>query len=128
MPIRIVQLGSARAGDEGVRIGTGRRPPRGVPRAEFASKNWYDVWYPNLAPSAEAVKQALHASTPAEWKVFAKKYRAEMATPENRHTLALLAELSRHSNFSVGCYCDDASRCHRSILSDLLTEAGATMA
>ena len=128
MPIRIVQLGSARAGDEGVRIGTVRRPPRGVPRAEFASKNWYDVWYPNLAPSAEVVKQALHASTPAEWKVFAKKYRAEMATPENRHTLALLAELSRHSNFSVGCYCDDASRCHRSILSDLLTEAGATMA
>ena len=128
MPLRIVRLGTPRAAGEGTRIGTVRRPPRGVPREEFARKNWYDVWYPNLAPSAEAVKLALSAHTTAEWKVFAKKYRAEMATPENRHTLALLAELSRHTCFSVGCYCEDASRCHRSILSELLTEAGATMA
>ena len=128
MPVRVVQLGSARTEDEGVRIGTVRRPPRGVPREEFAHQNWYDVWYPNLAPSAEAVKQALGAGTPAEWKAFAKKYRAEMATPENRHTLALLAQLSQHTNFSVGCYCEDASRCHRSILRELLDEAGAKMA
>ena len=128
MPVRVVQLGSARTEDEGVRIGTVRRPPRGVPREEFARQNWYDVWYPNLAPSAEAVQQALGAGTPAEWKAFAKKYRAEMATPENRHTLALLAQLSQHANFSVGCYCEDASRCHRSILRELLDEAGAKMA
>lgn len=128
MPVRVVQLGSARTEDEGVRIGTVRRPPRGVPREEFARQNWYDVWYPNLAPSAEAVKQALGAGTPAEWKAFAKKYRAEMATPENRHTLALLAQLSQHTNFSVGCYCEDASRCHRSILRELLDGAGAKMA
>ncbi len=128
MPVRVVQLGSARTEDEGVRIGTVRRPPRGVPREEFARQNWYDVWYPNLAPSAEAVQQALGAGTPAEWKAFAKKYRAEMATPENRHTLALLAQLSQHTNFSVGCYCEDASRCHRSILRELLDEAGAKMA
>jgi len=128
MPVRVVQLGSTRTEDEGVRIGTVRRPPRGVPREEFARQNWYDVWYPNLAPSAEAVQQALSAGTPAEWKAFAKKYRAEMATPENRHTLALLAQLSQHTNFSVGCYCEDASRCHRSILRELLDEAGAKMA
>lgn len=128
MPVRVVQLGSARTEDEGVRIGTVRRPPRGVPREEFARQNWYDVWYPNLAPSAETVQQALGAGTPAEWKAFAKKYRAEMATPENRHTLALLAQLSQHTNFSVGCYCEDASRCHRSILRELLDEAGAKMA
>ena len=103
MAIRVVQLGSARIDNEGVRIGTVRRPPRGVPRQEFARQNWYDVWYPNLAPSAEAVKQALDANTPAEWKAFAKRYRAEMATPENRHTLVLLAQLSRHTDFSVGC-------------------------
>lgn len=128
MAIRVVQLGSARIDNEGVRIGTVRRPPRGVPREEFARQNWYDVWYPNLAPSAEAVKQALDANTPAEWKAFAKTYRAEMATPENRHTLALLAQLSQHTDFSVGCYCEDASRCHRSILRALLDEAGAQLA
>lgn len=128
MAIRVVQLGSARIDNEGVRIGTVRRPPRGVPRQEFARQNWYDVWYPNLAPSAEAVKQALDANTPGEWKAFAKRYRAEMATPENRHTLALLAQLSQHTDFSVGCYCEDASRCHRSILRALLDEAGAQMA
>ena len=128
MAIRVVQLGSARIDNEGVRIGTVRRPPRGVPRQEFARQNWYDVWYPNLAPSAEAVKQALDANTPAEWKAFAKTYRAEMATPENRHTVALLAQLSQHTDFSVGCYCEDASRCHRSILRALLDEAGAQMA
>lgn len=128
MAIRVVQLGSARIDNEGVRIGTVRRPPRGVPREEFARQNWYDVWYPNLAPSAEAVKQALDANNPGEWKAFAKRYRAEMATPENRHTLALLAQLSQHTDFSVGCYCEDASRCHRSILRALLDEAGAQMA
>lgn len=125
MAIRIVQLGSARAANEGLRIGTVRRPPRGVARSAFASENWYDVWYPNLAPSAAAVKLALAASSPREWAAFARRYRAEMATPENRRSLDLLAALSHHANFSVGCYCDDPSRCHRSILRELLAERGA---
>ncbi|MCW5320200.1 DUF488 family protein [Verminephrobacter aporrectodeae subsp. tuberculatae] len=128
MPLRIVQLGSPRIDGEGVRIGAVRRPPRGVPKAQFALQNWYDVWYPNLAPSAETVKQAQQASSPRAWEAFGKKYRSEMATPEQRHTLALLARLSHDAYFSVGCYCEDATRCHRSILRDLLTEAGAQWA
>src|SRR5512141_1847768 len=116
MTIRIVRLGSPRHKDEGIRIGTVRRPPRGVPKSEFASQNWYDVWYPNLSPSAETVKFAQEAQTPAQWRAFVKKYRKEMSTPENARTIDLLAALSRHTNFSVGCYCEDETRCHRSVL------------
>ena len=125
MTVRIVRLGSARVENEGTRIGTVRRPPRGVPKSAFASQNWYDVWFPNLAPSAQSVKVALEAKTPARWKAFSKKYRAEMATPENARTLDVLAALSSHANFSVGCYCEDESRCHRSVLRALLAERGA---
>ncbi len=127
MVIRIVRLGSQRIKDEGTRIGTVRRPPRGVPKAAFASQNWYDVWFPNLAPSVATMKAGQAAATPREWQAFLKKYRAEMATPENSRTLDLLAALSRHANFSVGCYCEDESRCHRSILRALLIEKGAEL-
>ena len=127
MAIRIVRLGSPRARDEGLRIGTVRRPPRGVPKSEFASQDWYDVWYPNLAPSADQVKEAQEAATPKAWAAFAKKYRAEMGTPENARTLDLLAALSHGSDFSVGCYCEDESHCHRSVLRTLLSERGANL-
>jgi len=127
MAIRIVRLGSPRARDEGLRIGTVRRPPRGVPKSEFASQDWYDVWYPNLAPSADLVKEAQNATTPKAWAAFAKKYRAEMGTPENARTLDLLAALSHGSDFSVGCYCEDESHCHRSVLRTLLAERGAAL-
>ena len=125
MAVRVVRLGTERSKDEGTRIGTVRRPPRGVPKAQFASQNWYDVWYPNLAPSVETMKMAQAAETPAEWSAFVKKYQAEMATPEASHSIELLATLSHHSNFSVGCYCEDESHCHRSILRKLLAEKGA---
>lgn len=127
MVVRVVRLGSPRAKDEGTRIGTVRRPPRGVPKAAFASQDWYDVWFPNLAPSVETMKSGQAAATPREWQAFLKKYRAEMATPENGRTLDLLAALSQHANFSVGCYCADESRCHRSILRALLAEKGAKL-
>jgi uncharacterized protein YeaO (DUF488 family) len=125
MAIRIVRLGTERAPNEGLRIGTVRRPPRGVAKSKFSSENWYDVWFPNLAPSQEAVKHALAAETPREWAAFAKRYRAEMGSPENSRVLDLLAALSIGANFSVGCYCEDESRCHRSILRELLVERGA---
>jgi uncharacterized protein YeaO (DUF488 family) len=125
MVIRVVQLGTARANGEGLRIGTVRRPPRGVPKAQFASRNWYDVWFPNLAPSVETMKLGQQASTPAQWAAFAQKYRTEMAAPGNSHAIALLAALSRQSNFSVGCYCADESHCHRSVLRELLAAHGA---
>ena len=125
MVIRVVKLGSQRHKDEGTRIGTVRRPPRGVPKSEFSSQDWYDVWFPNLAPGAETVKLGQQAATPREWQAFLKKYRAEMATPENSRTLDVLAALSQHANFSVGCYCEDESHCHRSILRALLVEKGA---
>lgn len=128
MSIRIVRLGSDRVPGEGLRIGTVRRPPRGVPKNEFASQNWYDVWFPNLAPSAETVKLAQDAQTDKAWAAFVKKYRAEMATPDNGRTLDLLAALSHQADFSVGCYCADESRCHRSVLRTLLTERGADVA
>ena len=128
MPIRIVRLGSDRAADEGLRIGTVRRPPRGVPKSEFASQNWYDLWFPNLSPSPELVKEALAAESERDWAAFAKKFRAEMASPDNARTLDLLAALSHQTNFSVGCYCADESRCHRSILRALLIEKNAKMA
>jgi uncharacterized protein YeaO (DUF488 family) len=127
MAIRIVRLGTARAHGEGLRIGTVRRPPRGVSKTEFAKQNWYDVWFPTLAPSDEAVKLGLGATTPAEWARFVRKYRAEMSAPEPRHALALLAALSHQTNFSVGCYCEDESRCHRSELRKLLAEQGARL-
>ncbi len=128
MAVRVVRLGSPRVKGEGTRIGTVRRPPRGVPRAEFASQDWYDVWFPNLAPSPETIKLGQAAETPAQWAAFAKHYRAEMATPENSHTLALLAALSQQSNFSVGCYCENEGHCHRSVLRTLLLEKGAKLA
>ena len=127
MVIRVVRLGSPRVKDEGTRLGTVRRPPRGVPKAEFASQNWYDVWLPNLAPSIETMKLAHEAETPAQWATFAKKYRAEMSTPANSHVIELLAVLSHQSNFSVGCYCENEAHCHRSILRELLAEKGAAL-
>jgi len=127
MVVRIVRLGAARAADEGTRIGTVRRPPRGVPKAEFASRNWYDVWLPNLAPSVETMKLGQEAKTPAQWAVFTRAYRAEMTRPESAHVARLLATLSHHSNFSVGCYCEQEERCHRSVLRDLLGEQGAKL-
>jgi uncharacterized protein YeaO (DUF488 family) len=128
MVARIVRLGTARVNGEGTRIGTVRRPPRGVPKSAFAAQNWYDVWYPNLAPTVATMKLAQQATTPAQWLAFARKYRAEMAAPENSRTLDLLAALSRQSNFSVGCYCADEAHCHRSILRALLVEKGAQVA
>jgi uncharacterized protein YeaO (DUF488 family) len=128
MSVRVVRLGSPRAPGEGTRIGTVRRPPRGVPRQEFSRQNWYDVWFPNLAPSVETMKLGLEAGTPAEWRAFTRKYRSEMAAPGARHDLDLLAALSRTADFSVGCYCEDENRCHRSILKQLLAEHGARLA
>ena len=127
MSVRIVRLGRERTKDEGTRIGTVRRPPRGVPKAEFASRNWYDVWFPNLAPSVETMKLGQAAGTPAQWSAFERKYRAEMATPENSHAIELLAVLSHQTNFSVGCYCENEAHCHRSILRALLAEKGAKL-
>ena len=125
MAIRVVRLGSARASQEGTRIGTVRRPPRGVPKGEFASQNWYDVWFPNLAPSVETMKLGQEARTPAQWAAFVRKYRAEMAAPEASHELELLAALSHRTNFSVGCYCENEAHCHRSVLRELLVAKGA---
>lgn len=124
MAARIVRLGSPRTEDEGVRIGTVRRPPRGVPKNEFATRNYYDVWFPTLAPSLATMKLGLAARTPAQWARFAKKYRAEMAKPDASRAADVLAMLSHHSNFSVGCYCEDEARCHRSLLRRLLVEKG----
>ncbi|HUG23366.1 DUF488 domain-containing protein [Piscinibacter sp.] len=128
MVVHVVRLGSPRLEGEGTRIGTVRRPPRGVPKAEFASRNWYDVWFPNLAPSVETMKLAQAATTPAEWTAFVKRYRAEMATPENSHAIELLAALSHQTDFSVGCYCEDEADCHRSVLRALLADKGAELA
>ena len=133
MSIRIVRLGTPRHPDEGPRIGTVRRPPRGVPKAEFASRDFYDVWFPNLSPSPELVKLALASQADLsavgerEWTAFTRGYRAEMARPENAHAIALLATLSQQSNFSVGCYCENEARCHRSVLRALLEDAGAKL-
>ncbi|HEY3358472.1 MAG TPA: DUF488 family protein [Polyangia bacterium] len=128
MAVRIVRLGTARAPGEGLRIGTVRHPPRGVPKSEHAAGNWYDVWFPNLSPSAAAVKLGRGADTDRAWAAFARRYRAEMNTPENRRTLALLAALSHRTDFAVGCYCADEARCHRAILRELLREHGARLA
>lgn len=125
MVVRVVRLGSQRIQAEGTRIGTVRRPPRGVPKTAFATRDWYDVWFPNLAPSAETVKMGQQAATAQQWRAFLKQYRAEMSTAENSRTLDVLAALSQHANFSVGCYCEDESHCHRSVLRALLVEKGA---
>jgi uncharacterized protein YeaO (DUF488 family) len=128
MSVRVVRLGTARVPGEGTRIGTVRRPPRGVPKAQFATQNWYDVWFPNLAPSVETMKLGQAASSPAEWSAFVRRYKAEMAAPAASPALDLLAVLSHAADFSVGCYCEREERCHRSILKQLLAERGATLA
>ena len=128
MAIRIVQLGSPRIADEGLRVGTVRRPPRGVPKSEYASKDFYDVWLPNLSPSPELMKLGKSAQDDRSWSLFKKKFRAEMSRPEVSRVLDLLAALSRQTQLSVGCYCEDESRCHRSILRELLEERGADLA
>src|ERR1700694_1195463 len=120
MTALVVRLGRPRVAGEGLRIGTVRRPPRGVPAARFASDDWYDVWYPNLAPSVETMKLGKGAKTAREWSVFAKRFRAEMVEPAASRTLDLLAALSHTADFSVGCYCEDEARCHRSVLRELL--------
>lgn len=125
MSVKIVRLGTPRHSGEGTRIGTVRRPPRGVPKEKFSTENWYDIWFPNLAPSLETMKIGLSAQNPGQWAVFARKYRAEMGQPAAKHDLALLAKLSQTANFSVGCYCEDERHCHRSILRQLLLENGA---
>jgi uncharacterized protein YeaO (DUF488 family) len=125
MPIRIVRLGSPRLPDEGTRVGTVRRPPRGVPKAEFASRNYYDVWYPELAPSVDTMKLGQQAETPDQWDAFVKAYRHEMAEAQAARSIALLAALSHHGSFSVGCYCEIEAQCHRSVLRELLQEHGA---
>jgi uncharacterized protein YeaO (DUF488 family) len=123
--IRIVRLGTDRLPEEGLRIGTVRRPPRGILKTEYASNNFFDVWLPTLAPSQESVKQALMARSERDWNRFVKKYRSEMAATNERATLDILAALSHQADFSVGCYCADESRCHRSVLRELLLERGA---
>jgi uncharacterized protein YeaO (DUF488 family) len=128
MAIRIVRLGTPRTKDEGLRVGTVRRPPRGVPKARFARDDWYDVWFPNLAPSVDTMKRGQTAVSDADWAQFRRRYRAEMAAPEASHALSLLAALSHSTNFAVGCYCEDETRCHRSVLRELLAEAGAKLA
>lgn len=131
MTLRIVRLGSPRATGEGLRIGTVRRPPRGVKKADFGKLDYYDVWYPVLAPSAELVSEAQAAAQAGDekaWKAFEKHYKAEMAKPDPSHTLDLLAALSHQADFSVGCYCEDEAHCHRSILRKLLEARGARLA
>jgi len=128
MSISIVRLGSPRKTGEGLRVGTVRMPPRGVRKSEFSSGNWYDVWFPNLAPSREIMKIAHAAENEKDWDKFKRRYRSEMSAPSAEHEIALLAALSRHTNLSVGCYCDDENHCHRSVLKQLLKEAGAKLA
>ena len=127
MSVRIVRLGTPRAPGEGLRIGTVRRPPRGVPKSKFASGNWYDVWLPNLSPAPATIALGLAARTDRQWTAFAKRYRREMASPDNRRVIDLLAALSHHASFSVGCYCADEARCHRSVLRELLRERRAAI-
>lgn len=127
MAISIVRLGSKRGKGEGVRIGTVRRPPRGVPKSEFSTRDFYDVWLPELAPSEELVKRALRATSDRDWSAFSKAYRKEMSRPAASHVLDMLSALSQHSSFSVGCYCDNPERCHRTLLRALLEERGARL-
>jgi uncharacterized protein YeaO (DUF488 family) len=127
MPIRVVRLGGPRIDGEGLRIGTVRRPPRGVPKSEYSLRHFFDLWLPDLAPSEALVKIALGAVSEAQWRTFSRRYRAELSRPEKRRLLDLLAALSHSTSFSVGCYCVDDSRCHRSILRELLAERGAVI-
>lgn len=128
MPIRVVRLGTARAADEGLRLGTVRRPPRGVKKEDFARRHFYDTWLPELAPSAPLVSWALSEPwNDLRWETYAERYRAEMRQPPAQRLVALLAALSKQTNFSVGCYCEDESRCHRSLLRELLADAGAAL-
>ena len=128
MAVRVVRLGDPRTPGEGLRLGTVRRPPRGVPKSEYASRNFYDVWLPDLAPTETLLKQALQATDERGWKSFAKRYQSEMKRPEAARLLTLLAALSHQSNFSVGCYCAEESHCHRSLLRVLLLAHGASVA
>ncbi len=128
MAVHIVRLGTARIPNEGIRIGTVRRPPRGVRKSEYSTGNWYDVWFPNLSPSPDLMKQGHKAENESEWKAFFRKFRAEMTSPENSRILDLLAALSHQTNFSIGCYCADEQHCHRSVLRALLLERGAKVA
>lgn len=125
MAIRIVRLGSARARDEGLRIGTVRRPPRGVRKEDYASKDLYDVWFPNLSPSEALLREAFPVADDKTWRAFKRRFLAEMKSPEAKRDLDLLAALSHHANFSIGCYCEDEARCHRSVLKGLLETRGA---
>ena len=127
MAIRIVRLGEARHDDEGVRIGTVRRPPRGVPRERFAADDWYDVWLPALSPSPDLMTRGRQAGSPGEWQAFVRGFRKEMSQPDASHLLDAFAALSHSADFSVGCYCEDESRCHRSVLRDLLASRGASV-
>lgn len=128
MALRVVRLGSQRERGEGLRIGTVRRPPRGVPKSQYASQDWYDVWLPDLAPSAALLKDVRsRLGDEAHWRRFEQRYRAEMKRSETARLLDLLAAMSHQTNFSVGCYCEDERRCHRSILRRLLQEHGAAL-
>jgi uncharacterized protein YeaO (DUF488 family) len=128
MTLRIVRLGTPRLPQEGTRIGTVRRPPRGVRKERYAADDWFDVWYPDLAPSPELMARAKAAATAGEWQAFVRSFHAEMSEPAPRRALDLLAALWRDAHFSIGCYCEDESRCHRSVLRQLLAERGATIA
>ena len=127
MAIHVVRLGSPRASNEGLRLGTVRRPPRGVSKADYASRDYYDTWLPELAPSAQLLSWFKHVQPvpDKDWEVFAKRYRAEMHAPEAQHLIDLLAKLSHSTDFAIGCYCERRDRCHRSILEELLVEHGA---
>ena len=127
MTIRIVQLGSERVPDEGLRIGTVRRPPRGVPKSEYTARNIYDVWFPNLSPSEALLKEFFPIAEEKQWRSFQRRFLAEMKASGPNRDLDLLAALSRHTNFSIGCYCADETVCHRSILRSLLEKKGATL-
>ena len=128
MALRVVRLGTPRLPDEGLRIGTVRHPPRGVRKEDFAKRDFYDVWYPELSPTSPLVKQALAAETDQAWAGFVRAFRKEMATPGARHALQLVAALSHRTNLSIGCYCENEARCHRSVLRQLLAEDGAELA
>ena len=127
MSIRIIRLGSPREASEGLRLGTVRRPPRGIPKSEYAIRDFFDIWFPNLSPSHELMKEGKTSDDDASWSVFRKKFRSEMTRPEASRILDLLAALSHQTNMSLGCYCDDENRCHRSVLKELLMERGASL-
>jgi uncharacterized protein YeaO (DUF488 family) len=128
MSIYVVRLGTPRKPGEGLRLGTVRRPPRGVPKADFARLDYYDLWFPNLAPSAELVQEAMDAKDDRAWAAFKRKFRIELKDPDKSRELDLLAALSHHTNITLGCYCENENRCHRSVLRDLLKERGAALA